>query len=173
MSLPVDHFRRTLMTALATLRLTGVAATSSSGGEQRRAGSRTLVAYFSCSGTTRVVAGLIRRSLNTDLPEIRPATPYPEDCLATVEQARQERDVAVSARCRPRSPTWETTTRCFRDSPSGEKPRHRSSAPLFRHTLCPAGHRSHSSLTGATASRVVSRYTPAMLRTQSCAVRSS
>lgn len=80
------------MTALATLPLTGIAATSGSGGEQRRTGSRTLVAYFSRSGNTRVVAGLIHRSLHTDLFEIRPATPYPEDYLATVEQARLERD---------------------------------------------------------------------------------
>ncbi|MFC5428036.1 flavodoxin [Paraburkholderia denitrificans] len=80
------------MTALATLPLTGIAATSGSGSEQRRTGSRTLVAYFSRSGNTRVVAGLIHRSLNTDLFEIRPALPYPEDYLATVEQARQERD---------------------------------------------------------------------------------
>jgi hypothetical protein len=39
-----------------------------------------------------VVAGLIHRTLHTDLFEIRPATPYPEDYLETVEQARQERD---------------------------------------------------------------------------------
>nr|WP_246197571.1 flavodoxin [Pseudoxanthomonas sacheonensis] len=58
----------------------------------RQVGSRTLVAYFSRSGNTRVVAGLIHRGLGTDLFEIRPASPYPEDYLATVEQARQERD---------------------------------------------------------------------------------
>ncbi|GLK59478.1 flavodoxin [Azotobacter vinelandii] len=39
-----------------------------------------------------MVAGLIHRSLRTDLFEIRPATPYPEDYLETVELARQERD---------------------------------------------------------------------------------
>jgi hypothetical protein len=39
-----------------------------------------------------VVAGLIHRTLHTDLFGIRPATPYPEDYLDTVEQARQERD---------------------------------------------------------------------------------
>lgn len=92
MSSPPDPFRRTLMMALATLPLSGIAATSSAGGERRRTGSRTLVAYFSRSGNTRVVAGLIHRSLHTDLFEIRPATPYPEDYLETVEQARQERD---------------------------------------------------------------------------------
>src|SRR5690606_20897018 len=55
-------------------------------------GSRILVAYFSRSGNTRVVAGLIHRALRTDLFEIRPAAAYPEDYLETVEQARQERD---------------------------------------------------------------------------------
>lgn len=80
------------MTALATLPLSGFAATPGAGGELQRVGSRTLVAYFSRSGNTRVIAGLIHRSLHTDLFEIRPATPYPEDYLETVEQARQERD---------------------------------------------------------------------------------
>jgi flavodoxin len=57
--------------------------------------SRTLVAYFSRSGNTRVVAGLIQRGLSADLFEIRPAAPYPEDYLETVEQARRERDGGV------------------------------------------------------------------------------
>jgi len=52
--------------------------------------SRTLVAYFSRSGNTRVVAGLVHRARSTDLFEIRAATPYPEDYLETVAQARKE-----------------------------------------------------------------------------------
>ena len=92
MSSSPNAFRRTLTTAPATLPLRGNAATSGTVGERRLTGSRTLVAYFSRSGNTRVVAGLIHRSLHTDLFEIRPATPYPEDYLETVEQARQERD---------------------------------------------------------------------------------
>jgi Flavodoxin len=55
-------------------------------------GSRVLVAYFSRSGNTRVVAGLLQRAFKADRFEIRPANPYPEEYLATVEQARQERD---------------------------------------------------------------------------------
>jgi flavodoxin len=55
-------------------------------------GSRTLVAYFSRTGNTRVIAGQIRRARNADLFEIRPAKPYPEDYEETVEQARQEQD---------------------------------------------------------------------------------
>lgn len=78
-----------MMAALATLHLGGTAAAAPGGG------ARTLVAYFSRSGNTRVVAGLIhraRRAGGTDLFEIRPASPYPDDYLETVEQARQERD---------------------------------------------------------------------------------
>jgi flavodoxin len=78
------------MAALAALPLSSAAAET--GGEVRRVGSRILVAYFSRSGNTRVVAGLIHRALKTDLFEIRPASAYPEDYLETVEQARQERD---------------------------------------------------------------------------------
>ena len=87
-----DPIRRLVMAALASLPLSGMAATTTQGGDLRRVGSRTLVAYFSRSGNTRVIAGLIHRKLGTDLFEIRPAAPYPEDYLATVEQARQERD---------------------------------------------------------------------------------
>jgi len=54
--------------------------------------SRALVAYFSRSGNTRVVAGLIQRTLRADVFEIRPAQPYPEDYLETVDQAVRERD---------------------------------------------------------------------------------
>ncbi|HEJ6137425.1 flavodoxin [Pseudomonas aeruginosa] len=86
-----DSTRRAVMAALAALPLgAAVAATNSPGGEMRQAGSRILVAYFSRSGNTRVVAGLIHRARNTDLFEIRPASPYPEDYEQTVEQARKE-----------------------------------------------------------------------------------
>jgi flavodoxin len=87
-----DPVRRAVMTALATLPLVGVARASVNNGDVRRAGSKILVAYFSRSGNTRVVAGLIHRALGTDLFEIQPAIPYPEDYLETVEEARQERD---------------------------------------------------------------------------------
>lgn len=81
-----------MMTALGTRPTGGAAAASDNGAALRRARSKTLVACFSRTGNTRVVAGLIHRALHTDLFDIRPATPYPEDYLATVEQARQERD---------------------------------------------------------------------------------
>lgn len=87
-----DSARRAMMTALAALPLGGNAAAAAQGGEVRRVGARTLVAYFSRSGNTRVVAGLIHRARGTDLFEIRPANPYPEDYLETVEQGRKESD---------------------------------------------------------------------------------
>lgn len=104
MSSPTDPFRRTLMTALATLPLSGIAATPGSGSELRQTESRTLVAYFSRSGNTRVVAGLLQRAFNADLFEIRPANSYPDEYLATVEQARQERDRAIEPALATRVP---------------------------------------------------------------------
>ena len=84
-----DSTRRTVMAALAALPLGAAAAASNTqGGEMRQVGSRTLVAYFSRSGNTRVVAGLIHRARGTDLFEIRPARPYPEDYEQTVELLR-------------------------------------------------------------------------------------
>jgi flavodoxin len=81
------------MSSLVSVLAVGdAAATTADERERAHMGSRTLVAYFSRSGNTRVVAGLIQRALGADLFEIRPAKPYPEDYLETVEQARQERD---------------------------------------------------------------------------------
>lgn len=85
-----DATRRAVMTALASLPLSAIAAPADNGGELRRMGSRILVAYFSRTGNTRVIAGLIHRRLGADLFQIAPAVPYPEDYLATVDQARQE-----------------------------------------------------------------------------------
>lgn len=91
MSTEHDALRRKVVAALASTPLLALAGTDENE-PAPRSGSRTLVAYFSRSGNTRVVAGLIQRGLAADLFEIRPATPYPEDYLQTVEQARQERD---------------------------------------------------------------------------------
>ena len=78
------------MSALAALPLGGAAQAATRGDDVRQPGAKTLVAYFSRSGNTRVVAGLIHRARATDLFEIRPAHPYPEDYEETVEQARKE-----------------------------------------------------------------------------------
>ncbi len=84
------------MAALAGLPAAGAvqpsAAAGAVGSKER---SPILVAYFSRTGNTRVVAGLIQRAFGAALFEIRPAEAYPEEYLATVEQARVERDRGV------------------------------------------------------------------------------
>ena len=70
--------RESLASALSTAFCAGL--TSAANGAQAQQGgnrSRLLVAYFSRSGNTRVVAGHVRRALGTDLFEIQPAQPYP------------------------------------------------------------------------------------------------
>lgn len=72
-----------LLTAAATSG-TAVTAAPASGG--------ILVAFFSRSGNTRVIAGQISRTLGADIFEIEPARPYPADYFATVDHAEQERE---------------------------------------------------------------------------------
>lgn len=52
----------------------------------------------------QVIAGTIQRALSTDLFEIRPAQPYPEDYEAIVEQAKQERDRGIEPALAERIP---------------------------------------------------------------------
>jgi flavodoxin len=87
----VNPTRRALVAAFAC---TPLACSAAKPGDEdvQGASASTLVAYFSRSGNTRVVAGLIQRAVSAQLFEIRPAAAYPEEYLATVEQARQERD---------------------------------------------------------------------------------
>lgn len=60
---------------------------------QAVSGSRSvLVAYFTRTGNTRVIARQIRRARDADLFEIQPAEPYPEDYEETVAQATRERE---------------------------------------------------------------------------------
>jgi flavodoxin len=86
-----DLDRRTVLAATGLLSLaTATGACAQPAEAPIGSGSKILVAYFSRSGNTRVIAGTIRRALGADLFEIRAARPYPEDYEATVEQARQE-----------------------------------------------------------------------------------
>ncbi|WP_315385675.1 flavodoxin [uncultured Stenotrophomonas sp.] len=95
MATPRDPSRRAVVAALASLPLGGAVAPSAGNPGAGTNGSTALVAYFSRSGNTRVVAGLIQRAFGADLFEIQPAVPYPDEYLATVEQARQERDRGI------------------------------------------------------------------------------
>ena len=90
---PDSVSRRQFMGPCSVLALAAVAAPLGAAAEtNRRKGRRVLVAYFSRSGNTRVIARQIGRSLNATVFEIEPAKPYPEDYFQTVEQARRERD---------------------------------------------------------------------------------
>jgi flavodoxin len=51
-----------------------------------------LVAYFSHSGNTRVIASEIHKRVGGDIFEIQSLKPYPLDYDAAVQQARQELD---------------------------------------------------------------------------------
>jgi len=88
-----DLTRRTLLATPAILSFAAATSACAQGSEAPlRTGSRSLVAFFTRSGNTRVIAGTLHRALNADLFEIQPLRPYPEDYEQTVEQARQERD---------------------------------------------------------------------------------
>jgi len=56
------------------------------------AASRILVAYFTRTGNTQVIARQVGRAFDADLFAIDPANPYPEDYEETVAQAVRERD---------------------------------------------------------------------------------
>jgi flavodoxin len=90
----VNPSRRMLMTAMAALPMgEAVAAIDDQvDGKTGTARPRTLVAFLSRSGNTRVLAGVIHRAEPSDLFEIGTARAYPDDYFDTVEQARQERD---------------------------------------------------------------------------------
>lgn len=88
--------RRAALGAPAAIALAaGAGACAAEDRKTSASGARILVAYFTRSGNTRVIAGQLHRELKTDLFEILPTTPYPEDYEQTVEQARQERDAGV------------------------------------------------------------------------------
>jgi hypothetical protein len=85
--------RREILQASMILPLIASTRSGSAATEPRqRPASDVLVAYYSRSGNTRVIAGQIHRVLGAALFEIQAATPYPEDYEETVEQARRERD---------------------------------------------------------------------------------
>ena len=66
--------------------------TNSAVARQRPSNKRVLVAYFSRTGNTRVIAGQVRRALDADFSEILPTEAYPEDYEATVRQAQRQRE---------------------------------------------------------------------------------
>jgi flavodoxin len=68
---------------------------AAAGGGPAAAAEKTLVAWFSRSGNTRVIGGQIARSLQADRFEIQPAVPYPDDYFENVAQAEREREAGT------------------------------------------------------------------------------
>lgn len=88
-----DLSRRAVLATPIALSLVGsTAACASEQADKIGSVSRTLVAFFTRSGNTQVIAGTMHRLLRTELFQIRPVRAYPEDYEETVEQAQQERD---------------------------------------------------------------------------------
>jgi flavodoxin len=85
--------RRKALGSIALPLIAGLGAGADpSAAQQRPSHSKVLVAYFSRTGNTRVIANQIRRARSADVFEIEPAEPYPEDYEMTVSQAQRERD---------------------------------------------------------------------------------
>lgn len=85
-----DLTRRTMLAASAVLPWATGANAADGGSPPLSPAAKTLVAYFTRSGNTRVIAGTLHRELKADLFEILPAEPYPEDYEQTVAQADGE-----------------------------------------------------------------------------------
>ena len=96
-SIMFDLSRRMVLTASVALPYVASIKASAAATSRVSQGPRsdTLVAYFSRTGNTRVIARQIQRALGADLFEIEPSKPYPEDYEETVEQARRERDAGI------------------------------------------------------------------------------
>jgi flavodoxin len=86
--------RRRVLRTIASSALAAFASVPSarSRAVAQSASSKMLVAYFTRTGNTRVIALQIRRALQADVHEIEHANPYPEDYEETVAQAVRERD---------------------------------------------------------------------------------
>lgn len=83
--------RRMVLAASALMPLmTATAACAKPSANAAGSGAKLLVAYFTRSGNTQVIAGTIHRALKTDLFQIKPARPYPEDYEENVRQAAAE-----------------------------------------------------------------------------------
>lgn len=83
--------RRTMLATPALLAFAS-AACAQDGRTTSMKNAKTLVAYLTRSGNTRVIAGTLQRAIGADLFEIKPARPYPEDYEQHVAQATRERD---------------------------------------------------------------------------------
>jgi flavodoxin len=95
-----DMARRRTLQALTLpsllLPVLGAGTAATPAAAQASGDGRSLVAYLSRSGNTRVVAGQLQRRFGSDLLEIRTLEPYPADYEAAVARAQRERDAGAA-----------------------------------------------------------------------------
>lgn len=93
MSQPVSR-RGALMTMLALPLGAGAGSSLPAGAyaRQQAGGAKVLVAYYTRTGNTRVIARQISRALGADIFEIATVDPYPEDYKLQVAVAEQQRE---------------------------------------------------------------------------------
>ena len=91
MSQPVSR-RGALMTMLALPLGAGSSRPASASSARRAGGGKVLVAYYTRTGNTRVIARQISRALGADIFEIATVDPYPEDYKQQVAVAEQQRE---------------------------------------------------------------------------------
>lgn len=65
---------------------------ASTGGQEADVNTKTLVVYFSCTGTTRTLAEYVAEILGADLYEIVPEDPYTEEDLAYYTNGRADQE---------------------------------------------------------------------------------
>lgn len=90
-----DVSRRALLLTPALVAFAGATALAQDRKATDGRAPRTLIAYISRSGNTRVIASTLNREWRADLFEIRTAIPYPEDYEQHVAWAKSERDGGI------------------------------------------------------------------------------
>ena len=95
---------------------------SESGAEETGSGTgNILIAYFSWSGNTEAVAGMIQEEVGGDLFEIAPAEPYTEDYDTLLEIAQTEQQEEARPELAARVENWDSYDVVFVGFPKMEQ----------------------------------------------------
>jgi flavodoxin len=84
--------RRQAITSSVLLPILAGIGTTATGGKTAGQEGRSLVAYFTRTGNTQLIANIIARATGATLFRIVPAQPYPDDYEEQVAQATNERE---------------------------------------------------------------------------------
>lgn len=87
--------------AVSSAIITGCGGHKSSGDQNESVKTKTLVLYYSQTGTTKTVADEIQRQLGADIDSIVPVESYGYDYDATIERWRKEKEDSVKVAIKP------------------------------------------------------------------------